>query len=58
MFSERNMNLQFGGIFKIIFNEQVTLNGGIRNLAINHALFNAMYLRKPQEAMWKSPLWK
>jgi hypothetical protein len=52
------MNLQFGGIFKITFNEQVTLNGGIRNLAINHALFNAMYPRKPQEAMWKSPLWK
>ncbi len=58
MFSERNMNLQFGGIFKIIFNEQVTLYGGIRNLAINHALFNAMYSRKSQEAMWKSPLWK
>jgi hypothetical protein len=52
------MNLQFDGIFKIIFNEQVALNGGSKNLAINHALFDAMYPRKSQEAVWKSPLWK
>jgi hypothetical protein len=36
----------------------VILDGRIVKLAINHALLESMFSRRPEEAAWKSSFWK